>query len=364
MGLARITASEVHERSVTALGLDGNVLDLTSTEAIAEALRRVANFRCPCTAPTLVGSVVEPLRGMVSDLDAIKILVEETLEAVVAHGDILEEPDVEDSSPTSRILLYAAPPSFIARQSGAVILIGIFSSEFSALPEELAERMEFRGHERRLKPLPGENLSRELSELGVIELSYGNWLRTPRSESASEQIQRLNRLLDSAAPSYDIPGLLLLDSHRPVRYYRGRWVKPASQSGRFVARRDQMYGAQLWCYTQVRDGNPEKLIDFPLPKSRWRGCDEAWYLQMAIDAERGEPQQFKIVPGYRDAQIMQFFSPVPMWARRRWDAVGEPVLMSGCLFAYRFADSELDEETGFAREALWLKQLTGTIINK
>ena len=102
MGVTRITASEVHGRSVNALGLDGTVLDLTSTEAIAEALRRVANFRCPCTAPTLVGNVVEPLRGLVGDLDAIKIQVEETLEAVIAHGDILEEPDVEESSPISR----------------------------------------------------------------------------------------------------------------------------------------------------------------------------------------------------------------------------------------------------------------------
>src|SRR5258707_15843277 len=114
MGVTRIAASEVHARSVTALGLDSTVLDLTSTEAIAEALRRAANFRCPCTGATLVRSVVEPLRGLVDDLDATKILVEETLEAVVAHGDILEEPEVDATSPNSKAaLLYAAPPSFI-----------------------------------------------------------------------------------------------------------------------------------------------------------------------------------------------------------------------------------------------------------
>jgi hypothetical protein len=216
-----------------------------------------------------------------------------------------------------------------------------------------------------LKCLPGENLSKELRELGLIELSHEYWLKTPQPESARKQIQRLDRLLDSAAPSHDIPGLLLLDAQRPVRYYRGRWVEPASRSGRFVARRNQRYGAQLWCYADVRNGNPERFIDLPLPKSRWRGCDEAWYLQMAIDAERGEPQQFKIIAGYRDARIMQFFSPVPMWACRRWDAVGEPVDVSGgCLFAYQFTPSELDEEVRFAREALWLKHVTDTIGNK
>jgi hypothetical protein len=55
---------------------------------------------------------------------------------------------------------------------------------------------------------------------------------------------------------------------------------------------------------------------------------------------------------------MEFFSPVPMWARRRWDAVGEPLTASGCLFAYRLAETELTEEVRFAREALWLDEMT------
>src|SRR5882724_8372730 len=101
MEINRISVSEVHARSVSALGLDSSALELSSTEAIAEALRRAASFRCPCTAATLVASVVDPLRGLVSDLDATKTLVEGTLEAVVAHGDILEEPDVEETSPNS-----------------------------------------------------------------------------------------------------------------------------------------------------------------------------------------------------------------------------------------------------------------------
>jgi hypothetical protein len=46
-----------------------------------------------------------------------------------------------------------------------------------------------------------------------------------------------------------------------------------------------------------------------------------------------------------------------MWARRRWDAVGEPVLGAGCLFAYRLTAAEADEEVLFARHALWLEEL-------
>ena len=54
---------------------------------------------------------------------------------------------------------------------------------------------------------------------------------------------------------------------------------------------------------------------------------------------------------------MQFFSPVPAWAQRRWDAVGEPTTNQGCLFAYRLAGSELAEELRFARGTLWLEEL-------
>jgi hypothetical protein len=53
---------------------------------------------------------------------------------------------------------------------------------------------------------------------------------------------------------------------------------------------------------------------------------------------------------------MEFFSPVPMWARRRWDAVGEPTPASGCLFACTIPDAELAEERKFAREMLWLEE--------
>jgi hypothetical protein len=56
---------------------------------------------------------------------------------------------------------------------------------------------------------------------------------------------------------------------------------------------------------------------------------------------------------------MEFFSPVPMWAQRRWDAVGEPVMASGCLFAYRLAEVEIAEELRFAREVLCLEELAG-----
>ncbi|HZT72951.1 MAG TPA: hypothetical protein VE996_04810 [Terriglobales bacterium] len=297
---------------------------------------------------------------MVDDLDAVRGLVEETLEAMVAHGDILEHRDVEeDPGSGATTLLYAAPASFVPRESGAVILLGVTSDQLSALPDELEDRVEYAAHVRRLSPLRGENLRAELGQLGLAEVSHDRWLKAPRAESPIQCLSRADDLLDRAQPSRDVPGLFLLDPARSVRFYRGRWVDVRSQTGRFVGRRSQAYGAALWSYVQLRNGNPERLIDFPVAGGRWRGCDEAWRLQMAIDAARGEPQRFKVLPGPGKTRVIEFFSPVPMWARRRWDAVGELVPSSGCLFAYKLPEAECAEEIRFLRDELWLQELIG-----
>lgn len=349
-------------RKVEELGLDPGAVDLTSIEAIACTLRRTASCLCPCTGPTLVRNVVRPLRGLVDDLDATKTLVEDTLEVLIAHGDILEHKDVNDDLRSGvGNLLYAAPASFIVRKSGALIMLGAAQDQFSALPEEILGRIEYVNHVRRLSPAPEEDLRTDLAQLGLIEISYDRWLRSPAIVAPLVHVQNLDRLLDKTPPSRDVPGLVLLDPERPVHYYRGRWVELRTQTGRFVGRRHQAYGADLWCYVEVHSGHPERLIDFPVQGSRWRGCDEAWRLQLGIDSQRGDPQRFKLRSGPKRSVVLELFSPLPMWAIRRWDTVGEPVMSTGCLFAYRFSEAEIEEEVRFATEELWLGELHAKI---
>jgi len=362
VGVKNLTASEVRAQKVTELGLDSAAHDLVSIEAIAGALRRAASFLCPCAPSTLVRSVVGPLRGLVDNIDTTKELVEEVLESVIAHGDIIEQRELaEGKDVTSSMLLHAAPPSFVARRSGAAILLGTVTDQISALTDELESRIDYVGHVRSLRPLPGEELCNDLRQLGLIEVSYEKWLKWPAVEAPAIFLASLDRLLDSAQSSREIPGLLLLDPSRPVRYYPGRWVVPRSQTGRFVARRSQAYGAHLWSYVQMQDGHPQRMIDFPIGNSRWRACDEAWRAQLAIDAERGIPQVYRVAGRDRSVCVLELFAPLPAWARRRWGAIGKPVAQAGSLFAYEFSNKELDEERQFAREALWLKELSATV---
>lgn len=357
VSMRQLTVEQVHAQKIRELGLDPEAVDLTTPEGLAGALRRAASYLCPCSAATLVRAVVQPLRGLVPDLIKAKDLVEETLEAMIAHGDMLEQPEFQEGAPSARVLLYAAPASFVARQSGLMILLGVAADQLSPLPAELERRIEYLGHIRRLTSSGTEDLRSELRQLGLLALTSDAWLKGPKPSAASQAVAGSDCALDVVAPSRDIPGLQLLDPTKPVVYYRGRWTEPKSQTGRFVARRPQAYGADLWCYVQLTNGRPERMLDLPQRGSRWRGCDEAWHLQMAIDAQRGSPQRFRVTPS-GNAVILEFFSPAPAWARRRWDAIGEPVTSAGSLFAYRIPKTEIVEERRFAHEALWLEEMT------
>lgn len=353
--MRRLEPLHVASRSVAMLGLDPEKHALTSTEALAAALRRAAGFLCPCAGYTLARNVVEPMRGLVADISAARSLAEETLEQLVGLGDLFEYRDLTKSG---SVVLYAAPCAFIPRSSGAIILVGISADQLSALPPDLESRIEAVGCVRILRSQPGENLQNDLKQIGLIEVPYDRWTKAPAEQDFNALVTRCDGMMIAKPSSGDVPGLMILDPESPVRFYRERWISAVGKSGRFVARRNQAYGAPLWCYVHLQDGQPLHLMDFPAATSRWRGCDEAWHLQMAIDACRGEPQRFGIRPQSGGKQDLLVYSPIPMWAQRRWDALGERIVPKDCLMAFRFHDSEIEEERRFALSAMWLEQTT------
>lgn len=353
--MRRLSIQELHAEKIKELGLDPTAVDLTSTEAVACALRRIAGFLCPCAASTLIRGVLQPLRGLINDSVVNRSDIESVLELLIAHGDIIEQFE-SDKNQVRRTgaLLYSAPPSFVLRQSGVALLLGIATDQRSALPDELEDRIEYVGHMRMLVPQKNEDLRSALVQLGLVELSYDRWLRSPTILSPAHHVSHHNELLSKARISGDIHGLTILDTSRSTRYYRGRWVEPESHTGKFVGRRPQAYGADIWCYVELERGSPRRCIDLPLRKSIWRGCDEAWQLQAAIDHESNCPQVFKVGAGPHATKLISFFSPVPMWATRKWNAIGEPVELPGYLFTYKFDQREAMEEISYIKNTLWL----------
>jgi len=351
-----LTPIDVQACGVRTLGLDPSSYDLLSIEAIAASLRRVSGFLCPCPQRTLVQAVVEPLEEIINDKKQFSEAVEDALEAMIAYGDLLEEFEVGTIERSHRSpLIYASPPSFICRQSGAVLLVGIAPDHCSAMPERLQKRIDFRNHIRRLFPQNGQDLRKDLKQFGLAELSANLWLKqAPPSESSGNYLKRISTKLRQSSGIID--HLTILNSDKPVDHYRRRWEEVKAQSGRYVARRPQTYGNDLWCYVELNHGEAVKLLDFPVDTSGLRGCDEAWRLQLAIDAERGDPQLFRVRHESHES-IVEFYSPVPLWASRHWDFIGEPITATGALFAYKFPANESVEEIEFIQRKLWLKEI-------
>jgi len=221
------------------------------------------------------------------------------------------------------------------------------------LPLALAEQIQYDRYSRVLKPFAGEDLAGELTELGLQPISQESWLKCPRSQTAEDFVAGLEGRMRAGSRSGDIPDLQLLDPERPVTYYRGRWVSLKKQSGVFVARRPQEYGSPIWCLVEVQDGEARKLLDFPLPKNRWRGCDSAWHLQMAIDHLREVPQRYRLRPG-AEGMLVDFFSPIPLWAQRRLMIIGRQVPAEKCLISFQIPEGEVQEDERFVKERLWL----------
>jgi hypothetical protein len=353
MVVQQIGADEVVDfsRQALALPVAGGVHD----EAFLAALvRRAAGISCPCSERTLVRGVLESLDRLAEDTDRLNADVETAVEKAMIAGDLLELSQVTTEDPAAKgTWVFAAPPAFVARSSGSVFLMGIVPDEPSPLPPSLNARIMYQRHYRLIHPHPSEKLPQILRELGVLELSEQSWLKLPREETARNLRDRLERQLNAQTASGTVADLLILDSARDPSYYPGRWVAPKRETGCFVARRPQAYGAPLWGFALLADGALEKFLDFPLRRDKWRGSDFAWHLQMAIDSCRGSPQKYRR-RSTAEGACLDFFSPLPLWAERRLAIIGRPVERERCLFTYQIPEPELAAEEEFLRRRLWL----------
>lgn len=356
MGISLRTSDDAAAQSVAALGLNPEAYELNSIEALTTALRRVASFACPTSPRALVDVVLEALQPLVSET-----LVREDLntlvDRLVACGDLLELPD-RGTDRTTR-LLFLGPPSFIEKSRGRYLVTGIRPFGAALVPPDIELAIE--GHVRVavLDPDDGESY---LRSNGLHRIAKAQWAGLPSSMPADQFLTQYQQRLAVASPAGAVAGLSILDPEKDVTYYRGRWRAPAADdSGDFVGRRPQAYGADLWTLVRIEDGSPERLVDLPVDFAIAPGRDEAWRLQAAFDASRRTPQRFRVraLPGESPATeyIVDFFSPLPTWADRYLEIVGSVVDRShGALFSWRVPSDELSGLEELLTETLWMSR--------
>ncbi len=69
--------------------------------------------------------------------------------------------------------------------------------------------------------------------------------------------------------------------------------------------------------------------------------------------ENGTPQEYKVRTTEEHA-FLKFFSPLPLWAERRFMLLGRHADATGCLLSYRLPLNELPAEEQFIQKRLWL----------
>lgn len=362
MGIERLDPTSVSLEVVGALGLDPDAFELGSMSVIAASVHRAASFLSPTPPGVLARAVADALSGLPGfPSEEGRAAIEAAVEALASLGDLIELPidDVEGR----RRHIYLGPPSYVLRSSDC-ILLGVRPEGAPIVSEELLARVEFRDYLRLIRRREeAEDLDEALAGEGLIELHSEQWLSAPRQCSPGELVDEYIARLDAAGRAGEIDGVGVIDPSSDVGFYRGRWreLKPRDE-GRFVARRPQAFGADLWCFAEVLDGGVEKLIDLPIASSAARGSDEAWRLQAAIDQASGSPQRLRIRRGPPDGPVLDLFSPLPSWSRRRLELVGVPADRSrGALFSYSLSEAEVDEEVRFLMDMMWLasEEVTG-----
>lgn len=324
-------------------------------ELVRPALRRAAYLLAPCSAADLVRFVADPL----TPIRDLRETVEQSLEEMITYGDILEMRKLEsDPWGVPSYVLRPAPPAFVIRSPTEAIIIGISGDLPSPLPAELASQVRTKGPVRVLPCAPDDHLAEHLKILGLAQLSEHSWLRTPTTMSAEQHVADWRARL-AAIPSSPstVDGLELLDPRRPSTFYKGRWRAPAStDSGRYVSRRTQLYGAKLWSLVEIEKGIPQRLLDLDSDDGFHRSCDLAWRLQAAIDAAAGSSQVVS-VKREGSALNLDFQSPIPSFAERRLALVGTKSQAPGALFRFQIPEARAAAEIAALQSTLWMQPL-------
>jgi hypothetical protein len=345
-----VSTAEATSLTVATLGLDPSYADLQTPETLAALIRKVAACYCPCPAETLAATVVDLLAPLTA---AESEIVRDAIDQVVAYGDLA---DIRQND-LAKHMIYLASPSFVRTADHRFLLFGIVPEGEDPTPPELRSAVEFVMYSRRLQASDGNSTELALLEAGFVRLKAESWLKCPPRISAQEFLAKYDEALSNAGNPGTPDDVTLIDPGRPEDYYNGRWAKLKKQTGRFVARRSQAFGAPLWSYIEAKEGLVTRLLDFPINENHWRACDEAWHLLQARDHVAGHSQRFRIRPGVqKDTFGMDLFSPIPAWATRRWESVGARTVPNSSLISFVFPVDQLESECEFANQRMWLER--------
>jgi len=359
MRIQVMTKDEAMKTAVDALDVGLAGYPLMSAEGIAASVRRTASFLCPATQRQIADAVLDAMKPLSSQESLAREQVNSTVEALVLNGDLVEAKVEQDHR-----LLFLGPPSFVERAPDSCLVIGIRPFGERLIRTDESAVIEYHRHTRLCRS--EDRLAKEvLKDQGLHEIPAQRWAVVPITEDPKVAVKRI---LDQMRTSgSEIPGLSIVDRSKAVTYYRGRWREPELRdTGVFIGRRVQEYGAPLWCVVVLDKGQPKKMVDLPVSDVTKLGCDEAWRLQAALDSLDGHPQVFALKPSDDGTSfILDCYSPVPSWAEKFLSLKGDPMNKSHkstkALFSFRIPASVVQEAQSLLVEKMWMRPVEGDV---
>lgn len=354
-----LTTESAERRVLCQLGLGEGVISLASAEAVAALLRRAAGFLCPCPGRTLVDAVHRAAGPWLGEDSREE--VRDILEKLCIAGDLVEMRPAGGGGDANSRLFYLAAPAFLLRDSGAVYLQGVVPDQAAGLPAEFAALLQVRGISRRLPAQIDIDWEPLLLGLGYAALPRDHWFGAPAPSTAAQHCARYSKQLDTSRVGGATTALNVIDPAADPTYYQGRWTPAGERRGTFVGRRDVQHGRKIWCFVRIDGGQILQLYDLQPDGEAGAGASEAWHLQMALDACTDTPQRFSLRtadPSLGDGEVaVDLFSPLPLWAERRLEALGRRLDRKGpgAIFTFALPEDEVEEETRFLTRVLFLQ---------
>jgi len=351
---------EINREQVIQLMRDTLELPPSNNEVIddtllASSIRRASSFLCPCSQATIVSHLVQSLRNLVDSSELLESRIEDAINRLIVGGDLLELSDVSTSDVNAKgTWVFPGTPSFILRPNGNVFICGVVGDENLAIPS-FSSRIIYRGFKRIVRPESEEKIDEVLKGLGLVSISEKAWLKLPKKVAAEKYLsEMISRFPDDIIEK--IEEVDIINYSHPWNYYRKRWSKPKDETGLFVGRRPYLFGAPTWCFVELVCGEVKRLIDVPLSINgiQQRGCDTAWHLLTALD-HHNKNHHFYRVRESGEEKILDFFSPIPLWAERRLMAIGDSTTPLNSLFSYIIPKEEFLTEESFLKEYLWME---------
>ena len=335
--------------------VDHNSQGELNDETLGTLIRRIAGITCPISRTHLKHHMVLSLLRLAGDKPSLEKRVDAAIEALLVCGDIIQLSSRDTYEPDDgEGFIYTAPPSFLQRDSGRILIIGVGFDDATFLPDSHLNRISFKNFSRFIDPVSDEDLPKILLELGLRQINRQTWVTAPIAETSGKHLQCFKDILVRDGGSADIPELCIYSPDNSCTTYHQGWMPLGKQTGLYIARRPQAYGSAIWCFIEVVQGKVNGIVDFPIKGSRLRGCDTAWRLQHAIDANINQALNYYLEK-FEDKIQLNFKIPIPLWAQQRLVLMGQLVPPSrGNVLAFQIPASESATEEKFLQEHLWL----------